>query len=88
MLKNLNFITLKIINILITYQLKFEVHKFKNHIAMIDIWKEDRFFVLQIEESYIGFSDETEPTFGNKPDITFIEEEDFFVFLKKKLEEL
>lgn len=63
-------------NILKQTSVRFEVHTFDSGCAMVDIWLNGVFYVVQIEEDIIGFSiirDEV-PAFDTRPDQTFTDE--------------
>lgn len=45
---------------LIVHNTKHEIHRFDSGCVMIDIWKEDKFYCFQFEESKVGLSLVTE----------------------------
>ncbi len=52
--------------------LKHEIHKFSSGALMIDLWKGDEFYVLQIEKETIGFSViNDDPEFSTVPDKSY-----------------
>jgi hypothetical protein len=61
----------------------YEAHYFPSGAIMLDIWHSDKFYVLQFEESFIGFSAIDDNTgFDALPDEKYYSEEVF----KQKLE--
>jgi hypothetical protein len=65
---------------------KYELHTFNSGALMVDIWAEERFYVLHIEQDVIGISLITEETIGfdNIPDCIFRDTES----VKKEFEKI
>ncbi len=53
--------------------LRYEIHTFNSGAVMVDIWKDDSFYVVQIEENRIGLSliDPVNPGFDTIPDKSY-----------------
>ncbi len=65
-------------------ELKHEIHKFDSGAVMIDIWKDNQFYVVQIEDKKIGFSLVTKDTgFDTIPDKSYNDIEEFSVDFEK-----
>ena len=65
-------------------ELKHEIHKFDSGAVMVDIWKDDLFYVVQIEDKKIGLSLVTENTgFDTIPDKSYNDIEEFSVDFEK-----
>lgn len=64
--------------------IKYEVHVLQSEVRMVDVWHDDKFYVLQFEKGFIGFSDidKDNPGFDTVPDEKFFDVEMF----KRKLE--
>ena len=62
-----------IVDSLKSHNTRHEIHKFASGAVMVDIWINDRFYVIQIDDKLIGLSFITENTspFDMDPDITF-----------------
>lgn len=59
--------------------LRHEIHKFDSGAVMVDIWKDDLFYVVQIHDKTIGLSLVTADTgFDATPDKSFTELNKFF----------
>lgn len=60
-------------------EIKHEVHNFESGSSMIDIWLNNKFYVIQLESESIGFSliDDENPGFDTIPDERFFEFEKF-----------
>ena len=59
-------------------ELRHEIHTFDSGAVMIDIWKDDEFYVVQIEGILVGLSLVTEDTgFSVVPDQSFVDFEKF-----------
>lgn len=58
---------------------KYSVHEFNSGAKMIDIWYQDLFYVIQIENDFVGVSviDENNPGFDTSPDLKFFTTEEF-----------
>lgn len=64
--------------------LKHEIHQFDSGAVMIDIWKEDLFYVVQIEDKTIGLSLVTKDTgFDTIPDKSYNDIEKFSLDFEK-----
>ena len=68
--------------------LKHEIHKFDSGAIMVDIWKDDLFYVVQIDGKVIGLSLVTEDTglFDTIPDKSYDTIQKFSVDFEKILE--
>jgi len=66
-------------------KVKYEVHWFDSGATMIDIWVNNYFYVIQLDDDEIGLSLVTEKTllFDNKPDSVFKDQETFKIELEK-----
>lgn len=64
------------IGLLEKMSIKHEVHHFPSGAIMIDIWHSDKFYVIQFDEDYIGFSEINSDnlSFDAIPDEKFINE--------------
>ena len=66
-----------------------EIHTFDSGAAMVDIWKDDLFYVVQIEDKVIGLSLVTEDTgFGLVPDKSYDTLEKFNIDFEKILKKV
>ena len=56
-----------------TRKIKHEGHEFASGAIMLDIWHNDSFYVLQIEQEFVGFSqiNDDNPGFTTVPDLKF-----------------
>jgi len=61
--------------------IKYIVHRFSSGIKMIDIWYNDLFYVVQIENNFAGISliDEDNGGFDTTPDTKIFTVEDFLL---------
>ena len=77
----INFIT----KILSDEKIKFELDTFPSGCSMIDIWFNDLFFVIQIENESIGISliTDEEPGFDTIPDERFYDFDKFKEMFEK-----
>jgi len=64
--------------------IKYDCHSFSSRVVIIDIWHKGLFYVVQIENEFIGISrvDEESSGFNLNPDRKFLNSEDFFAELK------
>jgi len=67
------------ISLLEKVSIKHSVHNFPSGVIMLDIWYEDKFYVLQFEDDFIGLSEVNDKTLGfdNNPDEKFYDDEKF-----------
>jgi hypothetical protein len=64
--------------------IRYEIHSFDSGCKMIDIWCQDKFYVVQLEPGLIGLSLVTDKTgFGTIPDTVYKEVEQFKVDFEK-----
>lgn len=58
---------------------KYDVHNLSSGVIMLDIWYNNKFYVLQFENEFIGFSEinTDEPAFDTTPDEKFYETKKF-----------
>jgi hypothetical protein len=75
-----------IIDLLAKLKIKHEYHDFASGCCMIDIWKADKFYVVQVEHDSIGISSETEPSLCTVPDERYYDFDEFSKKLNKILE--
>ena len=69
-----------------SFKLKHEIHRFDSGAIMVDIWINDKFHVVQIENKSIGLSLVTEDTaFDIIPDVSFSDENQFKTEFEKIL---
>ena len=67
-------------------KIRHEIHKFDSGPVMIDIWKDDLFYVVQIEDKKIGLSLVTEDTdFDAIPDRSYDGVKEFSIDFEKIL---
>jgi hypothetical protein len=77
-IKDLNELQNYIISRLKSEQIKFEIHEFESGAAMVDIWKDNLFYVIQLERELIGLSLIKDNTvFDTIPDKTYKDKTDF-----------
>jgi hypothetical protein len=62
-----------IIQWLTRHSIKHETSSFPSGAYMIDIWRDERFFVIQIDNRSIGFSEVEGSDFSTLPDMRFSE---------------
>lgn len=68
----------RIVNLLREKELKHKIQKFDSGCFMIDIWKDDLVYVIQIEPEIIGISLVDENVgFDTRPDKSYKEWDDF-----------
>ncbi len=84
---NKNLIYSYILDFVKSNDLRHEVHEFLSGAIMIDIWKDNKFFVLQIEKERVGFSlvDDNDPEFSTVPDQSYSDFENFKINFEKEL---
>lgn len=74
----------RIVNLLREKDLRYEIHKFDSGCFMIDIWKDDLVYVIQIEPEIIGISLIDENVgFDTRPDKSFRDWDDFKIEFEK-----
>lgn len=74
----------RIVNLLSEKDLKHEIHKFDSGCFMIDIWKDDLVYVIQIEPEIIGISLIDENVgFYTRPDKSYKDWDDFKIEFEK-----
>ena len=84
--KTVNEILEKIASRLSQENLRYEIHQFDSGCVMVDIWKDELFYVIQIEAEMIGFSLVDENTgFDTIPDKTYKDWDDFKTDFEKIL---
>lgn len=68
--------------------LRHEIHKFDSGAVMIDIWKDDLFYVVQIEDKGIGLSliNVDNPGFDTLPDKSYDTWDKFITDFEKILQ--
>lgn len=68
-----------IIELFAKLNIKYETHTFASEIRMVDVWHNDKFYVLQFENDFIGFSEVNSDNIGfdTKPDEKFYDTEMF-----------
>ncbi len=75
----------QILSLINKHNLRYELHEFPSKAYMIDIWKENQMYVLQINQESYGLSIVSEdPDFTSIPDQTYTDFDDF----RKALESL
>ena len=73
-----------IMNQLDLAKVRYEIHNFDSGAIMIDIWINERFYVVQMFGGEIGLSLVTENTgFDNIPDKSFIDPNEFYKEFEK-----
>ncbi|MBN8861710.1 MAG: hypothetical protein J0H29_25225 [Sphingobacteriales bacterium] len=67
------------IELLTKLNIKYKIHSFASEIRMVDVWHNDKFYVLQFENDFIGFSEINGENIGfdTKPDEKFYDTEIF-----------
>ncbi|MBX2921172.1 MAG: hypothetical protein KF746_03190 [Chitinophagaceae bacterium] len=67
------------IELLTRLNIKYKIHTFASEIKMVDVWYNDKFYVLQFENDFIGFSEVNSDNVGfdTKPDEKFYDIEMF-----------
>jgi uncharacterized protein (UPF0128 family) len=67
--------------------LRHEIHRFDSGAIIVDIWIQDKFHVIQIEDKTIGISliTKDDSPFDTIPDISFSEEPEFKIAFEKIL---
>jgi hypothetical protein len=75
----------EIINRLENEKVKYEVHSFPSGAIMVDIFTDDKFYVIQIDKDEIGLSLNTEETglFDIIPDKSFKRSDEFKIEFEK-----
>lgn len=74
------------VNTLVAKKVKHEIHSFPSGCCMVDIWLDQKFYVVQFENSRIGLSlVEHDSSFDNIPDYVFMDAEAFCSHFKKLL---
>jgi uncharacterized protein (UPF0128 family) len=66
-------------------RLRHEIHKFDSGAVMVDIWKDDLFYVVQIEDKRIGLSliNGDNPGFDTIPDKSYDTRDKFSIDFEK-----
>lgn len=74
-----------IIQWLTRHSIKYETSSFPSGAYMIDIWRGESFFVIQIDNRSIGFSEVEGSDFSTLPDMRFNELDIFIRYLEGRL---
>lgn len=77
-----------ILDTLAQSEVKYDIHDFKSGASMIDVWYNNKFYVIQLEGQSLGLStvDNESSGFDTIPDQRFFEFEEFITEFNKIFE--